>query len=361
MKADVLAAASGKMTSKRPSKETLNHPGIVALASGLDPFKETCQAYLRAYEALGIDIVNRVPLENAPLPIPPGTVTDLGNGYRATPLGVYDTVCRHRFPFEDADEFWAAKDISLDYDSLIVPVPHRLSTEEIRLRQQTLGERGVYYYMLYTTFFMWGVEYLGWEVFMTAAMLDPEGFNEKFLEPAFRASLAHIEELSLAESPFVFLHDDLADARGPVFPPSWYDTYILPRYAELFVPVRNAGKKIIFVADGNMSHFLHPLRELGVDGVMFENPATDFGSIIEVFGDRMVMGGMDTKVLTFAAPDEIRKALSELAAMVRGIPGFAISSPGGLHGNIPLENLEAYFDARSDEGFTPQGWREYFR
>jgi hypothetical protein len=28
-----------------------------------------------------------------------------------------------------------------------------------------------------------------------------------------------------------------------------------------------------------------------------------------------------------------------------------------LHGNIPLANLEAYFDARVEAGFTPPGWR----
>jgi hypothetical protein len=38
-------------------------------------------------------------------------------------------------------------------------------------------------------------------------------------------------------------------------------------------------------------------------------------------------------------------------------PGFAIASCGGLHGNIPLPNLEAYFDVRADIGATPVDWR----
>jgi hypothetical protein len=361
MKSDVLLAAAGGMPPKRPSKETLNHPGIVALASGLDPFRETGRAYLRAYEALGIDIVNRVPLEAAPAPLAPGEVVDLGNGYRATPLGVYGTVCRHRYPFRDADEFWAAKDFDLDYHKLMVPVPHALDLAGIRRREEALGDRGLYYYMYYTTFFMWGVEYLGWEVFMTAGMTDPEGFAEKFLEPAFQASLGYIEELCKADIPFVFLHDDLADARGPVFPPSWYDAYILPRYPELFAPIKKAGKKVIFVADGNMAHFLRPLRDLGVDGVMLENPATDFGLILEAFSDGIIIGGADTKLLTFGSPEDIRCQVREVAAMTREVPGFALSSPGGLHGNIPLENLEAYFDARFEAGFTPPDWRAAHR
>ena len=357
MRRDVLASLAGKGSAKRPSKETLNHPGLLRLASGIDPREDTRASYQAAYWRLGIDIVNRVPLENASEPLGPGEVVDLGNGYRKTPLGLYDSLCRHVYPFKDVEEFWAAGHLDLDYHSLRTPVPHDLDPDDIRLRETALGEAGVYYCQLYTTLFMWGVEYLGWEVFMLAAMEDPAGFKEKFLDPACAASLGLIEQLCSAECPFVFLHDDLADARGPIFPPPWYDKYILPRYEGLLEPVRRAGKKAVFVADGNMAHFLRPLRELGFDGVMFENPATDFTLILETFHDRFVIGGADTGLLTFGAPEEIRLQVAEVARLTAGLPGFALSSPGGLHGNIPLPNLEAYFDARVAAGFTPELWR----
>ncbi len=357
MKLDVLLASGGEMPSKRPSKETLNHEGIIRLASGMDPLANTEAAYLSAYESLGIDIVNRVPLENAPQPLARGEVVDLGNGYRKTPLGLYDTVCRHIYPYRDAEEFWAAPQMDLDYHALMTPVPHALDLAGIRSREDALGDRGVYYYQYYTTFFMWGVEFLGWEVFMIAAMTDPEGFRDKFLDRAFEASLGYIAQLCRTACPFVFLHDDLADARGPVFPPAWYEAFILPRYQELFAPIKKAGKKIIFVADGNMERFLNPLYDLGVDGVMLENPATDFDRILERFHDRIIIGGADTRLLTFGSPGEIRKHVADVTRAARDVPGFALSSPGGLHGNIPLANLEAYFDARVDAGFTPPGWR----
>ena len=193
------------------------------------------------------------------------------------------------------------------------------------------------------------------EKFIAKLSLDKNGKNG--LDPAFDASLACIHELCQTACPFVFLHDDLADARGPVFPPSWYEEYILPRYPELFEPIKQAGKRIIFVADGNMGHFLETLRDLGVDGVMLENPATSFERILEVFGDRMIIGGADTRLLTFGEPAAIRDHVAEIAQLTRDVPGFALSSPGGLHGNIPLENLEAYFDARVEAGFTPDRWR----
>jgi hypothetical protein len=357
MKTDVQKLANLERMQKRPSKETLNHAGIIRLASGLDPFKDTAEAYLRAYKALGIDLINRVPETRAPAPLAPGESFDAGNGYVRSHLGVYDTWCRKQYPYSDPEEFFEDEAFSLDYFSLITPVPHRLDPETIRRKEQALGDTGVYYYQLYTTLFMWGVEHLGWEVFMTAAMTDPDAFDEKFMVPAFQQSQKLIETLCKTDCPFVFCHDDLADARGPVFPPAWYEKYIFPRYAELWKLVHQAGKKVIFVADGNMQPFLANLRAGGVDGVMLENPATDFDVILNAFGDRIVIGGMDTRKLTFGSPAEIRTLVMQLHEKTEGLPGFALSTPGGIHGNIPLENLEAYFDARVETGFTAAGWR----
>jgi hypothetical protein len=357
MKKDVIALANLQRSPKRPSKETLNHPEIIKMASGIDPLQDTQAAYLEAYSSLGIDIINRVPETNAPTPLKPGESASLGTDYMRSYLGLYDTVSRLRYPFGDSDEFFAADRIHLDYASLITPVPHSLDKAEIDRKSHILGDIGVYYYQLYTTLFMWGVEYLGWGIFMTAAAQDPERFDVMFLEPAFEQSLKLIEVLSEVDCPFVFCHDDLADARGPVFSPRWYDEYIFPRYPELWKPAKAAGKKVIFVADGNMGPLLTALKETGIDGVMLENPATDFDLILDTFGDGIVIGGIDTGILTFSTPDAVRRHVLEVHSMTKGVVGFAMSSCGGLHGNIPLANLEAYFDARVETGHTPAGWR----
>jgi hypothetical protein len=357
MKHDVMQMLTGKKPAKIPSKETLNHPGIIRKASGIDPFADTPTAYREAYRNLGIDIINRVPEENAPSPLEPGEVVDIGNGYKKSPLGLYDTVARDQFPFASVDEFFAADTLEPDYHALLTPVPHRLDAEEIRRKEQLIGEIGMYYYQLYTTFFMWGVEYLGWEVFMMAAALDPEQLKEKFLDVVFEKSLSLIRELCTVECPFIFCHDDLADKNGPVFQPQWYEEYIFPRYPELWKPIKEAGKKVIFVADGNMEQFIDPLLETGIDGVMFENPATDFDLILEKMEGKIVIGGVDTTMLTFGTPEEIKNHVRQVHEKTRGLPGFALSTPGGIHGNIPLQNLEAYFDIRSELSYTPENWR----
>lgn len=362
MKQDVLGWAAGKPTNKLISKETLNHRGLIEMVSGLDVSQHTAEAYQRAYEALGIDIINRVPLENAPRPTLEGTTRSHPNRpYHLAALGVYDTVSRHTYLCETPEDVWNLDIENLHYEDLLVPVPHSCSADDIQKRETAIGEVGLYYSMLYTTLFMWPVEILGWEVFMIAATSEKDKFYEYFLLPCVRKSRMIVAEMVRAShSPFIFVHDDLASGTGPFFRPSWYNRYIFPHYPEIWQTAKDAGKKIIFVADGNMSKFLPKLVEVGVDGIMFENPAIPLEMVIEYFGTpgRFMIGGIETVKLTAGTPDEIRKMVFDVYEQVQDIPGFAIASCGGLHGNIPLENLEAYFDARAEIGATPEDWRE---
>lgn len=358
MKDDVISAfCEKKVLNKRPSKETLNHTGLIYLASGIDPYEDTPAAYLEAYRSLGIDILNRVPTRNVVKKLKPGENMHHNENYRRAYLGLYDTFFRERYPYQEAEDFFSDDSFELDYRKFITPVPHCIDRTVIEEKMRAAGDVGMYYYMLYTNFFMWGVEFLGWEVFMVAAMLEPDRFEKHFLDKAFNASLAYLTELSEIDSPFVYVHDDLSEKNGPVFPPEWYDRYIFPRYPDLWKPIKNKGKQLIYVADGNMEPFLEKLKASGVDGVMFENPATDIDRILEVFGDGIVICGMDTYLLTFGTPTEISDWVDMISRKTARVPGFAMCSPGGLHNNIPIENVEAYFDARVRNGFTHEGWR----
>ncbi len=360
MRQSVLNWAVGMPAGKVISKETLNHRALIEMVTGLDVYTDTAEAYRRAYEALGIDIINRVPLDNAPPPTPVGaTRPDPHAPYTRAALGVYDTVMRHTYACRTPEEVWSLDVDALRYGDLLTPAPHPCRAEDIRAREQAIGDVGLYYPMLYTTLFMWGVEVLGWEVFMMAAALDADRFHEHFLVPCARKSQAIVSEIAHASSsPFVFVHDDLASATGPVFRPDWYDRYIFPHYPEIFGEAKRLGKKIIFVADGNMTALLPQLIRSGVDGLMFETPATALDAVVEHFGapGRFFIGGIDTRVLTFGTPDDVRRMVHGLSSVTR-LPGFALASGGGLHDTIPLANLEAYFDARVDLGATPDNWR----
>ena len=354
--------ADGERGEKLVSKETLNHRGLIELVSGMDVYEDTPEAYRRAYEALGIDIVNRVPRTNAPTPTPAGRTRRVaGRPYHRGSLGVYDTVMRHTYLCRTPEDVWALNMSDISYEDLLVPVPHPCTAQDIREREVAVGDISLYYPMHYTTLFMWPVEFLGWEVFMVAAGMEPDRFHDHFLLPCAAKSKTIVTEMADAsDSPFVFVHDDLASAEGPMFSPQWYDDYIFPHYPEIWGRAKELGKKIIFVADGNMETLLPRLVDAGVDGFMFENPATSVDEVIEHFGrpGRFMIGGIDTVELTTSTPETIRAMVLALDKKTRDCPGFAIASCGGLHGNIPLPNLEAYFDARAHIGATPADWRD---
>jgi len=361
MRRDILLWADGVPSTKVASKETLNHPDLIERVSGLDPHRHTPEAYRRSYQALGIDIINRVPLQNAPRPTPEGTTRRHSTKpYNIAHLGVYDTVMRHTYACATVDDVWDLDMETVRYEDLLTPVPHPCIASDIRLREEAIGDIGLYYPMLYTTLFMWAVEVLGWEIFLMAAALSPRRFHDHFLLPCVAKSKAIVAAMARAsKSPFVFVHDDLASAAGPVFRPRWYDEYVFPHYPEIWAEAKSLGKRVIFVADGNVSAFLPRLLEVGVDGLMFDTPATPLQEVIEHFGDsgRCFIGGIDTSLLAFGSPEEVRRMVLQLHQHAGDYPGFAIASGGGLHGGIPMRNLEAYFDARGEIGATRPDWR----
>ncbi len=361
MKSDVLAWLSGNPTAKRPSKETLNHPGLIRMVAGCDPFTHTPDAFRRAYHALGIDIVNLVPLCNAPPPSKPGEVTFRDDGVSQAYLGVYDTTARVRFPFDTVEQMWAFDFTAhLSYSDLKLPGAQYIEPcdrNTIERMAADIEDVGLYYYQLYTTLFMWGVEALGWEIFMIAAAEEPERFDRHFLAPVFEKTKAIVAMLCDLDTPLVVCHDDIAVGTGPAFHPHWYDQYIFPRYRELWKTIHDHGKQVLFVADGDLAWALPTLRDTGVDAVMFESPATDLHAVVDTFGDAKFIGGIDAKVLTYSPPEAVKEHVEQTLQIAGTHDGFALCCSGGLIGNMPLANLETYFDTRADHAYTDPDWR----
>lgn len=352
MKKDVLDALSGRFPSKIPSKESLTHPGIISHAAGFDVFEDTPRAFDIAWRKLGIDIHGTLPTENAPRPKVPGG-TWVENGVRYSDYGVYAT----GMPLEHApgvpkdDPGWVFNyDVSrhdFDLDEAVRSL--RATNQAFR---EHFRDRSVMYHLYYTTLFMWPVVTFDWEPFLMAAASDPQKFDELLWQPWSRISRKHFEALAAMEEEVVFCHDDLAMTTGPVFAPSYFDEYIFSRYEWIMEPAVAAGKKIVFVSDGNIDLLLERLLELPIDGIMFENPATPYERILRTWGEagRGFIGGISTALLTQGTPDEVRAHARETMRRGREYPGFVVSSCGQLPGNIPMDNILAYFETRNEMG-----------
>jgi hypothetical protein len=352
LKQDVLDALSGKFPAKIPSKETLNHPGIINRVSGLDVFEDTPAAFDIAWRRLGIDVHVALMAENAARPrVPGGTWEEDGRIY--SDYGVYPTSMPLALPGSTfsltADEVFNYNPRLDDFDLAQAVGDFRAANQAFRSH---FGDQAVMYDLYYTTLFMWPVVTFEWEPFMLAAASDPKRFDECLWEPWSRISRKHFEVLAACDEEVVFCHDDLAMGAGPVFSPAFLEKYIFSRYAWIMEPVFEAGKKLIFVSDGNIDVLLERLLELPIAGIMYENPATPYERVLGTWGKagRGFIGGISTAILTHGTPEEVTRHTRAVIERGREYPGFIISSCGGLPGSIPLENLLAYIRTRSEMG-----------
>lgn len=352
MKQDVLDALSGRYPKKIPSKETLDHPGIINHVSGFDVYENTPEAFEIAWRKLGIDIHVPLPEKNAPRPkVPAGTWEE--NGQRYSAYGVYPTSMpiEHTPGFPKDDDEWIWNFDVRKHDFNLAQKSAQLRDMNKKFRTH-FGDFAVLYNLYYTTLFMWPVMTFGWEPFMTAAASDPMRFDKQLWEPWARISRKNFEALATMDEDVVFCHDDLCMTTGPVFPPEFYEKHIFSRYGWIMEPVIQAGKKLIFVSDGNIDAFLERLLEFPIAGIMFENPATPYERVLTTWGKagRGFIGGISTRILTFGTPEEVTKHTRDVILKGREYPGFIVSSCGQLPGNIPMENILAYFRTRNELG-----------
>lgn len=214
-------------------------------------------------------------------------------------------------------------------------------TKYYRENQNLLGDTTLLGGWYYNTLFMWPVEIFGWENFMCAAMTDPKRFSEimdQFFEVSKRDMLAMAEVPNMK---IIFSHDDLCSEKGPMFSPDWYRKNIFPRYQELWKPIQEKGIKIIYVIDGNIGEIIQDIKSCNSDGIAFDS-ATDIETVFRSFSGKIIMGGGDPVVVS-------RGNISEIEAMVKKLCEYGMDEPGyfmqdtGLSGNIPSDNIDAYF------------------
>ena len=383
MKRDVLDALSGIFPERIPCKETLNHPGFIEYVTGINPFEDTPQAFKLAWEKLGIDIHVPLPKGNALPPKLQESSWKEGN-LCLTGMGVYptSTVAEYCPELDKSGPDWILNhDISKD-GFLEENIPAKIPEAELhasfrqegglqgegrlgtigQLRQLdldfklTFGEKAVMYHLYYNTLFMFPVVKFGWESFLLGALNYPDDFDEKLWKPWAEISRRYSEVAAGLNTEVVFYHDDLVSATGPYFDTTFYEKYIFSRYNYILEPVVRAGKKIVFVCDGDMDLFLDRLLLFPFDGLMFENPATSFNRILNTWGKagRGIIGGISTGLLTSGTPEQVINHTREVIEAGRKYPGFIISSCGGLHGNIPMENMIAYFKTRDEMGIRAE-------
>jgi hypothetical protein len=327
--------------------EWIDHPGFVARLTGIDPFVDPTAAIVETIKKLDIDWYVGLP-RRAHRFAPSETTKDLGDGHYVTEWGFTGSGWRMSHQFHSDEEVLAYNPLEKTscaerracYDTVI---------SGIRADQALVGDHCYISGLYYTTLFQWFILTFGWERFLMAAAAKPREFKQTISWFA-ELSVEYAEYFARTELPVFYCHDDLALTRGLVFSPKWYRENIFPHYERIFEPIKRAGKKIIFVSDGNYTGLIDDLAAVGIDGLMVDT-YNDIEDILNRYGGKLLIAGnVDIAKLTFGTPEDVYRDVARCMAYGRRYPGYVIKVTGDLPHNIPLANIEAYFNACRELG-----------
>jgi len=268
-----------------------------------------------------------------------GRVTNMGHAVYASDGS--DMTDSAESPFKTAEEVWAFDPVSEyglpDFGEQVAAYEQLL----LRLRKSYPNQLipGGYY----KTIISGAIQSFGWEMLLIGA--SDMSKMEKVLDGFFRYTKFHMEAWAKTSVEVVIQHDDFVWTSGPFMHPEYYRKIIIPRFAELWKPLHAAGKKVLFISDGNYTEFAEDIAEAGADGFFFE-PMNDFGYMAERFGQSHALVGsyLDCRKMTFGKWEQIKEDMDKTFETAKKCRGLIFAVGNHLPANIPEEIMERYFN-----------------
>ncbi|MCK4375606.1 MAG: hypothetical protein KAX19_09765 [Candidatus Brocadiae bacterium] len=326
-----------RATERIAHTEYCGSDALVRAVTGLEPLQDE-RAWQLFRDAWQMDFIwstndGPVPWEQR------GRVTDMGHAEFMA--GGRDKRDPQPCPFKAVEEVWefdAVEEYGLpDFDELV-----RYYDGCYRDAQAANPEQ-VFPGGYYKTVVSGAIQAFGWEMLLTAAA-DRDRFD-RVLEGMFQLSLHHYRAWAETSIEVFMCHDDMVWSEGAFMHPDFYRRAIFPRYRELWRVLKEAGKVVLFTADGDYTEFLDDIAEAGADGFCFE-PMEPLEPVVEKFGKTHVIIGskVDCRTLTFGTKDRIKAEVDATLELAADCPGFMFAVGNQIPDNVPVENGLFYFD-----------------
>jgi len=178
-------------------------------------------------------------------------------------------------------------------------------------------------------------------------MSQHPAYCEALFERIVTADLALLEMMLSAEVDGVLLGCDWGSQKALLMGPNHWRRYIGPRHARMFRLIREAGKCAFLHSCGNIFAVLPDVVEMGVQVLNPVQPeCMDIGAIKQRFGaDLAFWGGISTQqTLPLGTPEEVRREVREVAALLGAGGGYILSPAQSLQDDVPLENCLALIE-----------------
>lgn len=195
---------------------------------------------------------------------------------------------------------------------------------------------------------------MGMPAFARALRGDPALIEERF-EMTTTLVIALIKTYARAGAKVFFDGEDVAFKSGPLIHPKYVDQYLLPHMKRVTETAHEAGCKIIFHSDGDITSLLDFVVAAGYDGLhCLEGPYVDPAHVKKKVGDKLcLLGNIDTShVLVEGSRAEVRAAVKD-AITALGEGGGYMLSPTNSHPAIELDRLQWMIEATKELGTYP--------
>lgn len=192
----------------------------------------------------------------------------------------------------------------------------------------------------YNTMFMWPLLTFGWDLFLECCL---DHRFDRVMEEFAEINRRVFRTFARLPVNFVICHDDIVNTRGPVCSPRWMHRHIFPRYEEFWSILRDGGKEVIFMSDGNMDAYADDVLSCGARGIITE-PYTDFKAIARRHENVTLAGEGDNRVLTRNDPDEIEAMVHAMVETGRMTGGYFMCIGNHIPWNVAPEGIKRYLD-----------------
>ena len=179
-------------------------------------------------------------------------------------------------------------------------------------------------------------------------MLEAPQWVDELLDTITEFDLGLIAQALQYDIDAILFGDDWGHQQGLLMGPHLWRRFIKPRLRVLYAAVKRAGKVVFIHSCGKVQELSPELIELGLDVFNPLQPEVmDPYGIKRRFGRELSFyGGMSIqRVLPHGTPQEVRDEARRLMDQVGRGGGYIIAPSHDMPGDIPIENMVAFFDA----------------
>ena len=144
----------------------------------------------------------------------------------------------------------------------------------------------------------------------------------------------------------IWIYDDMAYNRGPMFSPKQFENVFLPAYRRMITAYKDAGARYVFLhSDGDIRPILELLVEAGIDGLnpLERRAGMEMAVVRQHYPDLILTGGMcNTHTLVRGTRDQIEAEVRQIIDL--GRDGGVVIGTHSVSPEISLENFLVYHE-----------------